>query len=262
VLVRSWNLFHGNTVPPQRTAFLDEMLRLAAADQPDVLCVQEVPAWALGVFTAGDVAARPTLGPLPITARIGRRLTEPNHGLLRSAFSGQGNGMIVSPRFRVLAHDVLTLNARRFRKAQTRALGLGVVARVAWAKERRIVQSLRIADTDGRTFLVTNMHCTSYAADERLADAEVLRAAWFATSKAAPGDVVILAGDFNVRAARSRTLADLTGPEWGFSKPGPGIDHILVHGAEATPIRRWPDEQRLRGARLLSDHAPVELDIT
>jgi endonuclease/exonuclease/phosphatase family metal-dependent hydrolase len=261
VLVRTWNLFHGNTVPPQREAFLDEMIRLATVDQPDVLCLQEVPAWALDRFTVGDVAAPPRFGPLPITAELGRRITDLNHGLLRSAVAGQGNAMLVAPRFRILAHDVLTLNTRRFRAMQSRALSLGVVARLGWAKERRIVQSLRVADTDGRTFLLTNMHCTSFPADARLADAEVLRAAWFAVSKAAPEDVVVLAGDFNARAARSRSLADLTGPEWGFSAPGPGIDHVLVRGAQAGPVRRWPDEQRLHDDRLLSDHAPVEVEI-
>jgi endonuclease/exonuclease/phosphatase family metal-dependent hydrolase len=262
VLIRSWNLFHGNSVPPQRAGFLDEMVRLAAADDPDVLCLQEVPAWALARFTAGDLAARPAIGPLPITAELGRRLTEPNHGLLRSAFSGQGNALQVSPRLRVLAHETLTLNPRRFRHAQSRALELGAVARLAWAKERRIVHVLRLAEPGGRTLLVANMHCTSYPADERLADAELLRAAWFAVSTAAPEDVVVLAGDFNVRAARSRTLRDLTGPEWGFSEPGPGIDHILVRGATSGALRRWPDEQRKLGERLLSDHAPVELEIT
>lgn len=262
MLVRSWNLFHGNTVPPQREGFLDELVRLATVDDPDVLCLQEVPAWALGRFTAGDVAARPSIGPLPIPAELGRRLTEPNHGLLRSAFSGQGNAIQVSPRLQVLAHETLTLNPRRFRAAQSRALELGPVARLAWAKERRIVQALRLAEPDRRTFLVANMHCTSYPADERLADAEVLRAAWFAVSTAAPEDVVVLAGDFNVRALRSRTLRDLTRPEWGFSEPGPGIDHILVRGAAASTLRRWPDDQRKHGEHLLSDHAPVEVEIT
>ena len=262
MLIRSWNLFHGNSVPPQRESFLDEMLRLAGADDPDVLCLQELPAWALGRFSVGDLAARPRIGPLPIPAELGRRLTELNHGLLRSAFSGQGNAIQVSPRLRVLAHELLTLNPRRFRDAQARALALGPVARLAWAKERRIVQALRLAEPGGRTFLVANMHCTSYPADERLADAELLRAAWFAVSTASPEDVVVLAGDFNVRAARSRTLRDLTGAEWGFSEPGPGIDHILVRGATASPLRRWPDDQRRHGDRLLSDHAPVELDVT
>jgi endonuclease/exonuclease/phosphatase family metal-dependent hydrolase len=261
VLIRSWNLFHGNSVPPQRESFLDEMLRLAGADDPDILCLQELPSWTLGRFTAGDLAARPRIGPVPIPKELGRRLTELNHGLLRSAFSGQGNAIQVSPRLHVLAHELVTLNPRRFRDAQARALALGPVARLAWAKERRVVQALRVAEPGGRTFLVANMHCTSYPADERLADAELLRAGWFAVSTASPEDVVVLAGDFNVRAARSRTLRDLTGPEWGFSEPGPGIDHILARGATASPLRRWPDGQRRHGDRLLSDHAPVELDV-
>ena len=160
MLVRSWNLFHGNTVPPQRRAFLDEMLKLATADDPDVLCAQEVPAWGLRWFTAGDLAARPKAG-----TRLGRRLTDVHSGVLRSAFSGQGNGMLVSPRLNVLAHARLTLNPRRFRDAQAKALGLRPVARLAWARERRIVQALRVADADGRSFLVANTHCTSFAPD-------------------------------------------------------------------------------------------------
>jgi endonuclease/exonuclease/phosphatase family metal-dependent hydrolase len=261
VLVRSWNLFHGNTKPPQRRAFLDEMLQLATLDDPDVVCFQEVPAWALGKFTLGDVAARPMLGPVPIPRELGRILTEPNHGLLRSAFAGQGNAMTIAPRLRVLDHSTLVLNARRFRRAQARALELGAIARAGWAKERRIVQAVRLAAPDGRTYLITNLHCTSYPADQRLADAELLRAAWFAVSSAKPEDVVVLAGDFNVTALRSRTLGDLTGPEWGFSPAGPGIDHVLVRGAASTPVHRWDDAQRARGDRLLSDHAPVDLEI-
>jgi endonuclease/exonuclease/phosphatase family metal-dependent hydrolase len=261
VLVRSWNLFHGNTVPRQRRAFLHEMIRLATADDPDVLCLQEVPAWALNELTIGDVAARPVLGPVPITARMGRTLTDAHHGVLRSAFSGQGNAIQLSPRLRVIEHRVLTLNPRRFRNAKSRELGLGAIARLAWAKERRIVQAVRVATSGGPTFLVANMHCTSYP-DERLPDAELLRAAWFAASFAEPDDVQVFAGDFNVSADRSRTLRELTGSEWGFSSAGPGIDHILVRGADATAVRRWPDAQRARGERLLSDHAPVELEIT
>jgi endonuclease/exonuclease/phosphatase family metal-dependent hydrolase len=237
------------------------MVRLATADDPDLLCLQEVPAWALHEFTIGDVAARPVLGPIPITARLGRTLTHAHHGVLRSAFAGQGNALQLSSRLRVLEHRVLPLNTRRFRDAQALALGIGAVARLAWAKERRIVQAARLAHADGRTLLVANTHCTSYPPDRRLADAELLRAAWFASSLAQPEDILVLAGDFNVTAARSQTLGDLTGPEWGFSAAGPGIDHILVRGAGASPLRLWPDAQRERGAALLSDHAPVEVEI-
>jgi endonuclease/exonuclease/phosphatase family metal-dependent hydrolase len=261
VLVRSWNLFHGNTMPPQRAGQLAEMIRLATADDPDVLCVQEVPAWALSLFTSGVVAARPRVGPIPITAALGHRLTRPNQGLLRSAFSGQGNAILVGGAFRLLSRSSLVLNPRRFRDRQAQELRLGARARLAWARERRIVQAVRLDDSAGHTYLVANLHCTSYAADERLAEAELLRAAWFALSEAQPDDVVVLAGDFNLTAERSATLRDLAGEEWGFSRPGEGIDHILVRGASATPLRRWPDQQRAYDGRLLSDHAPVELEI-
>lgn len=261
MLVRSWNLFHGNTMPPQRRAFLDEMLELATADRPAVLCLQELPAWALGRFTAGDVAARPTVGPLPVPRTVGRLLTAPDHGLLRSAFSGQGDAIELAAGHRVLDRRRLVLNSLRFRREQARALDLGAVARLAWAKERRIVQTVRFAARGGGTYLVANMHCTSYRPDDRLPDAEVLRAARFAVSSARPEDVVVLAGDFNVRRERSRSLAELAGPDWGFSKPGPGIDHILVRGATASTLRVWPEARRRRGDVLLSDHAPVELEI-
>jgi endonuclease/exonuclease/phosphatase family metal-dependent hydrolase len=260
VLVRTWNLFHGNTVPPRRQAFLDEMVSLATADDPDVLCLQEVPAWALGRFTAGDVAARPRIGPVPCTATIGKHLTGVNHGVLRSAFSGQGNAMQVSPRLRVLSHDRLTLNPRRFRDAQARRLRLGLVARLAWAKERRVVQALRLADAGGRTYVVANTHCTSFASDTRIAQAELLRAAWFLTSTAKPGDVVVLAGDFNVTAA-APAVEELLSPAWGFAGPGPGIDHVLVRGASAGAPLRWPAKRRQQDGLLLSDHAPVEVEI-
>ena len=120
-------------------------------------------------------------------------------------------------------------------------LGLGARARRAWAKERRVVQAVRLADRDGRTFAIANLHCTSYAADERLAEAELLRAAWFAVSEAQPEDVVVLAGDFNVTVdAVERRCATWRARSGGSPSPGPGIDHILVRGAAATPVRRWP----------------------
>ena len=105
MLIRTWNVFHGNTKPPQRKAFLDEMVRLAVADAPDVVCLQEIPAWALprlgawsGYAAIGAIAARPMLGPLPSTAELGRVLTSIDHGVLRSAFSGQGNAILAAPQ--------------------------------------------------------------------------------------------------------------------------------------------------------------------
>ena len=262
MLVRTWNLFHGNAKPPERAAFLEAMIRLSAADRPDVLCLQEVPVWALerlgdwsGMSAAVGVAARPTIGPLPSTAEIGRALTSLDHGRLRSAFAGQANAILVGGGLRIRDERTVVLNSRRFRRAQARWLGLDLVARLAWAKERRVCQAARVAADDGATLVVGNRP------DQRLAAAELLRAAWFVDAVAIPGEPVVLCGDFNVTASRSRTLADLAGPEWGFSAAGEGIDHVLVRDAEVGPAEPWPPERRRVGGRLLSDHAPVEVRI-
>ena len=68
MLVRSWNLFHGNTSPPRRRAYLEEMVRLITADGPDVVCLQEVPVWAVsrlagwsGMRVLPAVARKPRL---------------------------------------------------------------------------------------------------------------------------------------------------------------------------------------------------------
>ena len=75
VLVRSWNLFHGNALPAERRAFLDEMIALATADDPDVA----LPAGGAGlgarpVHGAATSPRRPRVGPLPIRRpSVGRR---------------------------------------------------------------------------------------------------------------------------------------------------------------------------------------------
>jgi endonuclease/exonuclease/phosphatase family metal-dependent hydrolase len=268
LLVRTWNLFHGNAVPPDREDRLEEMVRLVTADRPDVVCLQEVPVWALerlggwsGMRAVGEVAAPPRLGPLPSTPGIGRRLTSLHHGLLRSAFSGQANAILVRPELRVAASHALVLNSRRFRAAQARWLHLPWLARLAWAKERRVCQAVRLALPDGTTAVIANLHATSYRPDERLADAELLRAATFADGLAAPGEPLVIAGDFNVRAGRSWTLVELTGADWGFSPPAPGVDHVIVRAAAAEPAETWPEERRRVDGVLLSDHAPVEVAV-
>jgi endonuclease/exonuclease/phosphatase family metal-dependent hydrolase len=266
VLIRTWNVFHGNTNPPQRRAYLQEAVELAVDDDPDVVCLQELPAWSLprlaswtGYAAAPALAEPPTLGPLPSTAEIGRVLTSVNAGLLRSALSGQGNAILVSPRLRLLDEHLCVLNPRHFRRAQAKWLGLGPLARLAWPKERRVCQVVRLAG-GARTVLVANLHATSYPPDERLADAELLRAFAYVDGLAGPGEPVAVAGDFNVTFERSRTLLDLTSEQWGFSQPGPGIDHILVRNLEITSgPTRWPPERRGRRGALLSDHAPVEM---
>ena len=82
------------------------------------------------------------------------------------------------------------------------------------------------------------------------------------TTTAPVDEPVVLAGDFNIGATVSRTLADLTSEEWGFAGPTPsGIDHILVRGLRAGPPVRWERERRVLHGRLLSDHAPVDREL-
>lgn len=244
------------------------MVELAIADEPDVLCLQEVPLWALellddwsGMVAVGDRAGRAMLGPLPSSPRLGKAITGLNHGLFRSAFSGQANAILLRGDVRLLDRRVETLNPLRFRTAQARRLGLDRIARLSWAKERRICQAVHLRLPDGRTAWLGNLHATSYPPDQRLPDAELLRAATFVDAIAEPGELLVLAGDFNVSFLRSRTLHELTGTEWGFSNAGPAIDHVLVRGAPSTPVHRWPDDRRTVQGRLLSDHSPVEVTI-
>ncbi len=259
MIVRTWNLFHGNTIPPGRRRFVEEMVRLVTHDGPDFVCLQEVPPWALepmgewsGMQVFGEIAARPSIGPLPSTVELGRRVTDLHPGWLRSGFEGQANAILVSPARKILARHVLTLNPLRFRLQEGRRLGLSLVSQVAWARERRQCVAVRL---DGG-LVVTSLHATN-SRNPRVADTEVVRAARWVRGLA--GEVpCILAGDFNVDTARSIVIDQLD----GFTKAGPGVDHILARGLSAGPYDRWTPERRRLGQLTLSDHAPVEVEVT
>jgi hypothetical protein len=262
LLIRTWNVFHGNAVPPERRDFLEDMVKLAGSDGPAALCLQEVPVWALekleewtGMRAFGAVAARPLLG----SARLGEAITGLNHGLFRSAFTGQANAILLGHDLRPLGSDSIVLNPRGLRRAVARELDLDPRVRFAWAKERRVCHAVR-AEADGRVLTVANLHGSSVR-DRRCQNRELMRAAVFADAFAEPGDVLVLAGDFNTVLAESPTLEQLASAEWGFSEPIPGIDQVLVRGAKASRPESWPEERRRVAGRLVSDHAPVETTI-
>jgi endonuclease/exonuclease/phosphatase family metal-dependent hydrolase len=167
LVVRTWNLFHGNTVPPGRRAYLREMVELVARGA-DVVCLQEIPVWALGrlerwsgMRAVAAVARSPLLG----GSRLGRALTDVHHGLLRSAFTGEADAILVAPRF---ALD-------RMRTSVVSDGGL-----------RRIAHGVRL---DGELDVV-NFHISS--------DPEQLRRA---AELVGPEPQAILAGDANLVAA-------------------------------------------------------------
>ena len=226
MLVRSWNLFHGNTVPPGRRAYLREMIALVTADRPDLVCLQEVPGWALGRL--GSFAAmaevpvwtkRPTLGFLPIPAILGRALTAPHHGRVRSAFAGQGNAILLAPTLQLLGRG-----SAAFR------YGRGVEPRAAqWVELGEIV--------------IANVHCSS--GERGVAELDAILGRLQGARR------LVLAGDFNMLPEHSSVIA-------GFSGAIPGsIDQVLVRGASAE-ARVWAPAERAYAGALLSDHAPVE----
>jgi endonuclease/exonuclease/phosphatase family metal-dependent hydrolase len=220
VLVRTWNLFHGNAVPPERRAFLREMVELVTADGPDVVCLQELPVWALhhlepwsGMRASWAVARRPLLW----SATLGKWLTDLHHGVLRSAFTGEADAILTARR--------LSLSDARSQQVSTHGL-------------RRIVHGVRL---DGDVY-VANFHTTG--------DEQLRRVADFVAGE----ERVILGGDANVWEYDA-----IAGN--GFSEPlHENIDQVLVRGLASTAPEKWLVARHTVGGRILSDHAPVELE--
>ena len=277
-LVRSWNLFHGNASRPAggvaASGLLEEMVRLIAGpgpagERPSIVCLQEVPPVALplledwsGMAAHGVVAREPSLGPLRLPTRLAARLTRIEPARLRSAFSGQANAVLVRRDLAVIAQETLPLNPTDFASSTARLLELDPLAVLAWLKEPRVAQALRLRLPDGRTLALVHTHCTSFPSDPAVPDAEVARAARWLHEVAAPGEIAVLAGDLNVPPHASPALCALV--ESGFSPAAQWIDQVLVRGAALAPPGRpvtWPDEHRTVAGLLLSDHAPVEVTI-
>src|SRR5437879_9083815 len=116
------------------------MVQLISAGRPAVVCLQEVPLWALrhlgrwsGMVSIGAAAAPPRLG----SAELGRWITELHHGLFRSAFTGQANAILVAPSLEITEERVQVISRR----------GEG---------ERRVCQAVRVTELGA----VGNFHAT------------------------------------------------------------------------------------------------------
>jgi endonuclease/exonuclease/phosphatase family metal-dependent hydrolase len=162
MVVRAWNVFHGNTYPPQRRAFLREMIELVTRDEPDIVCLQELPLWSLrhlerwsGMHASSVVVRRSRVE----SARLGGWLTSVNQGLLRSALTGEGGAILTRMQF-----------ADR---------GSAVVSTVGL---RRVVHAIRLDDG----LVVANAHTRGEDQLQRVAD--------FIGDE----ERVVLGGDFNL----------------------------------------------------------------
>lgn len=231
LVVRTWNVFHGNADPPRRGGYLRRMIELVTADGPDVVCLQELPVWALpriddwSGMRQFDAVTRPPLWPGPISTWV----TRMHQGFFRSGLAGQANAILVAPR-----HAATDLGHERISPA---------------GRERRLVQAVRIAGAPGVT--VGNLHATNDFARPDVPRAEAARAVAFLEQVAEQGDALVLAGDFNV----TDPLLE------GWSSPGETIDHILVRGAGTAPVLAWPRERRRQNGVVLSDHPVVEATV-
>ena len=216
LVVRTWNVFHGNADPPRRAGYLRRMIELVTADGPDVVCLQEVPVWALR-------ADRRLVGDAPLRRRHAARRSgrgrcrsgsrAPHQGFFRSGLAGQANAILVAPRHAAtdLGHERISEHGR----------------------ERRLVHAVRIAGSAGVT--VANLHASNDHRAPRGAPRPRRRARRRSRSASRRcGDVVVLAGDFNVV---DPGLA-------AYSAPGDGIDHVLVRGARVGSVVAWPGERR------------------
>ena len=98
------------------------------------------------------------------------------------------------------------------------------------------------------SYVIANLHANRGG---EVAQLELERARAFVEAVSRPGEIVVLAGDFNLRDFE---LA-------GYSAATEGIDHVLIRGAPASAPLAWPLERRQREGTILSDHAPVEVTI-
>ncbi len=215
----------------------------------------DLPDWS-GMSAATDVARRP----LPVLGKLARTLSELDARRFRSVVTGEANAVLLQRSLSVVEHRRLVLNPFRYRRLQARRLRLPLGERLRWGSERRVLQALRIRRRDS-TFVLANVHITGHR-DKRIPDAELLRAAVFVDGFARPDEPVLLGGDLNLTVRNSRTLRELMTPEWGFGgATSTGIDHILVRGLQSRPPLVWPVERRTRNGRILSDHAPVDVEV-
>ena len=207
MLVLTWNLFHGRSVPDEPREQLAAFAAQLASWEWDVALLQEVPPWwppALG--RASGAGARTALTSrnwlLPLTRWAARRRPD-----VIKSWGGGANAILVRGEA-IGEHRLRTLRA--------------------WP-ERRVVHGVRLAG--GRW--LCNLHAQAHS--EARAQADIALAAATATAWAA-GAPVVLGGDLNTRAPLAPGFTHVAGH---------GVDHVLVQPATAAPSERTLSHGRL-----------------
>ncbi len=201
------------------------MVRLISDGGPAVVCLQEVPLWALPRLELwSEMRAIATRTKRALAGPFGRGLQTFHPRWFRSAITGQALAMLLNRQLELERVEEHQLSSRA-------------------APERRLCQLVHV-QADGRQLVLANVHLSTAEVTAR-EEIERLRALL------PPQTPAIVCGDLNG--------VGLGLPE--FSGPDDRIDQILVRGLEVVHgAEAWPDARRSTGQGLLSDHAPLEAE--
>lgn len=203
MLVLTWNLFHGRSVPDAPREQLAGFAARLAGWEWDVALLQEVPPWwppALG--RACGASARTALTSrnwvLPVSRWAARRRPD-----VIKSWGGSANAILVRGEA-ITEHRVRTLRA--------------------WP-ERRVLHGVRLE----RGWWIANLHATAHS--EARAQADLDLAARTAAEWSA-GALLVLGGDLNLRAP---VVSGFT------HAAGHGVDHLFVRPATVAAPGRTLD---------------------
>ncbi len=223
MLVLTWNLFHGRSLPPSRGGLYEQFTAKLAAWEWDVALLQEVPPWWPAALARElDVAQRTVLTSRNALLALRRAVAARRPELLKS--NGGGANAVLA-RMPVVEQHALRLRT--------------------WP-ERRVAQLVRLA---GGT-CVANYHASArvpLAADELAR----LAAAALDFAGARP---LVLGGDLNLRSPLP--------PHDGFAHVAErDVDHLLVRGLAREGRPELLARDARTGARTveLSDHPPLRV---
>ena len=207
MLVLTWNLFHGRSVPDAPREQLADFAARLAGWEWDVALLQEVPPWwppelgrACGASARTALTSRNWV--LPLSRWAARRRPD-----LVKSWGGGANAILVRGEA-VAEHRVLTLRS--------------------WP-ERRVMHGVRLE----RGWWVCNLHAQAHS--EARAQADVALAAQTATAWSA-GAPVVLGGDLNTRHPHAPGFEPVAGHS---------VDHVLARSLRADGPGRTLDRGRL-----------------
>lgn len=192
MLVLTWNLFHGRSVPDVPRPLRDEFASAIAGWDWDVALLQEVPPWwppELG--RAARASTRTALTSRNLLLPLRRVIADRRPDLIKS--NGGGANAILVRGAGILEHRTRTLRRR---------------------PERRVVHGVRLDSG----LWVSNVHAQVHSDARAQADLAAAGAQTLAWAGDAPA---VLGGDANVPAP----MIDGFAPAGGH-----GVDHVLVRG--------------------------------